>query len=202
MNPQNQTKRLLDLQGLLNQFYQIERQIIIPGGDDRHETDTEHSYHLAMHAWYLSTLYPHLDQSKLIRYALAHDLVEIYAGDVMALGRTAEQQAEKEQKERAALDRLQAEWPDFSDMTDMIERYEAQSDPEAIFVKAFDKLMPIFMNLHTNGRLWKKLKIRRSVVLDSKDKATAKSPEITELWRVLREQLLASDDLFDPDCLD
>ena len=201
MNAHDQTKRMLDLQSLLNNFYVIERQIFLPADTERKETDTEHSYHLAMHAWYMSTLYPSLNQSKLIRYALAHDLVEIYAGDVMALGRTDAQQHEKEQKEQAALERLTTEWPDFTDMTTMIEDYEKQTDPEAVFVKALDKIMPVILNIQTNGNLWKQLGIRRADIIANKDKSTAGSPEVGELWAMFRNYILEHDELFNPDCI-
>ncbi len=201
MEPIDQTKRMLDLQNLLNNFYLIERKIFLPAPSERAETDTEHSYHLAMHVWYLSTIYTNLNQAKLIRYALAHDLVEIYAGDIMAIGRTDAQQLEKDAKEQAALHRLQKEWPDFTNMTDTIEDYEKQADPEAVFVKALDKLMSVILNIQTNGYLWKKLNIKRSDVIANKDRTTAASPEVTALWQVFKKHLETHEELFNMDRL-
>ena len=74
--------RLLELQRLLAAFSQVERMnhrkhadAFVP------ENDTEHSYNLAMTAWYLAKWFPELNRDLLIRYALVHDLVEVHAGD-------------------------------------------------------------------------------------------------------------------------
>ncbi|MCA9328749.1 HD domain-containing protein, partial [Candidatus Saccharibacteria bacterium] len=182
MKPERHAKRLLDLQDLLVNFSEIERLIYMPDGKhtDRKETDTEHSYNLAILAWYLCGSFPHLDRDKVIRYALMHDMVEIHAGDVMAIGRTAEQQATKDEREAEALNQLKSEWPDFSDMTDTIEEYEEQKDPEAVFVKALDKITPMMLQILSNGKTWKKYDILRSEVIQLKDEKTAPSKEVNE----------------------
>lgn len=198
MNHQQTTKRLLQLQELLYQFLCIERMIHMPDstGTDRRETDTEHSYHLAILAWYLTGAYPHLDKNKVIRYALVHDIVEVHAGDVMAIGRTKQEQDAKELKEKEALVKLKKDWPDFTDLTGTIEEYEEQNSPEAVFVKALDKLTPLLHNLHSNGKTWKKYDMKRQVVVANKDEKTANSPEVNALWKVLREEIMTNDDYF------
>ena len=200
MNEVKLAKRLLDLQKLLLQFLEIERMIYLPDGaiKNRRETDTEHSFHLAMLAWYLCSAYPHLDRDKVIRYSLAHDLVEIYAGDIMAVGRTEEQQIEKEKREKSALKKLKANWPDFGDMTNTIEEYEKQDNPEAVFVKALDKILPMILNILGEGKTWKIYDIKRSTVIKLKDDKTKHSKEISEIWKVLRAEIMSRDDFFNP----
>lgn len=200
MDAREQANRLIDLQKMLLQFLEIERLIYLPDGTrtDRRETDTEHSFHLAMLAWYLSTHYPHLDQSKVVQYALAHDLVEIYAGDVMAIGRTVEQQRIKEQREKEALARLENEWPDFPSLIETIKEYEDGQTPESSFVRALDKIMPMMHQLLSAGKTWKKLDVRRSDVIKNKDEKTAHSKEIHAIWKVLRDEIQAHDDWFNP----
>lgn len=188
-------KRMLDLQAMFNQFSAIKRMIYLPddeslGRKDQRENDVEHSYHLAMHAWYLCSVFPELDQSKVIRYALAHDLVEIQAGDVMAIGRTQHEQADKDAREAAALKQLQSDWPDFADMTNTIVDYEKQSDPEAIFVKALDKTMPILHQIASDGKTWKKYDLDRKTVIENKNVKTAPSPEITAIWQEFKDQIM------------
>jgi putative hydrolase of HD superfamily len=192
------SKRLLDLQTMLNQFLDIERMIYLPDGKrtDRRETDTEHSYHLAMLAWYTCGVFPHLDKNKVIQYSLAHDLVEIHAGDVMALGRTKAEQQTKEKNEALALKKLQQEWPDFKDMTDTIETYEAQGDAEAVFVKALDKILPILHQIMTEGKTWKKYDTQRTTVIDLKDDKTEPSEEVTAIWQEFRRTIMDHDDWF------
>lgn len=198
MNTEKQARRLLDLQLLLINFLEIERLIYLPDGTkkDRKETDTEHSFHLAMLGWYLCNSYPHLNRDKVIRYALAHDIVEIHAGDVMAVGRTKEQQESKDEREAAALIQLKSEWPDFSDMTDTIEEYEKQSDPESIFIKALDKLTPMIMQILSEGKTWKKYDIKRSDIIALKNEKTAPSKEIANLWQAFKAEIIAHDEWF------
>ncbi|PSO45478.1 MAG: hypothetical protein BRC25_02215 [Parcubacteria group bacterium SW_6_46_9] len=52
-------------------------------GKDRRENDWEHGYQMAMLCWYLadSSEELNLNLKKVIAYALAHDVVEVYAGD-------------------------------------------------------------------------------------------------------------------------
>ena len=198
MDNKTLVNRLLDLQSLLFLLHEIERYVYLPDNkySDRHETDTEHSYSLAMTAWFMCGQFPELNKDLVIRYALAHDLVEIHAGDVMAIGRTVEQEQEKQEKEAHAIERLKADWPDFQDMTDTIEAYERQADPEAVFVKALDKIMAPMINIKAEGKLWKKLNISRSDVIANKDEKTSKDPRVHELWQELRQRILDHDEFF------
>ena len=198
MTDKIQTTRLLDLQQFLLAFCDIERMIYLPDGakQDRRETDTEHSYHLAMTAWYVAQKYPELDSNKVLRYALVHDLVEIHAGDVMAIGRTDEEQAAKDVREAAALEQLKQDWPDFNEMTEAIEAYEKQVDLEAVFVKSFDKIMPMMLNMLSKGKTWKKYNLKRSEIIANKDKTTAKSPEVQEIWSIFKQEILSHDEWF------
>lgn len=198
VDSQEQVKRLLELQSMLYHLADIERLIYLPDGlkTDRRENDTEHSYHLAMLAWYLSGLYPNLDQSLVIRLALVHDVVEVYAGDSMAIGRTEEQQAEKDAREKAAFERLKQEWPDFPAMLEAIESYETLNSPEARFVKALDKITPIIHQIHSKGKTWRKWDMQRSSVVANKDKKTQVSPEIHKIWKLLRAEMYQHDEWF------
>lgn len=193
-----QAKRLLELQDLLFKFSEVERQIFFPDGkkQDRKENDAEHSYSLAMAAWFLGSHFPHLDQHKLIKYALAHDFVEVHAGDEMAIGRSPEAEKVKHQREKEALERLEVEWADFSDLIDTIKNYELRVDREAKFVYALDKIMPILLNLLSDGKTWKTYKLAKKDVIDNKDKTTQASPEINELWSVFKEQIMENPDYF------
>jgi 5'-deoxynucleotidase YfbR-like HD superfamily hydrolase len=79
-------QRLIEFQTFLLKFQKIERSIALPGPGEHKENDVEHSYFLAMAAWYLAPHFPQIDRDKAIRYALVYDLVETYAGDTNAFG--------------------------------------------------------------------------------------------------------------------
>ena len=192
------TRRMKDLQTFLNKFLDIERMVYLPdtARKDRLETDTEHSYHLAMHAWFLCQSFPELNQEKVLKYALAHDLVEIYAGDVMAIGRTDAAQQQKEDDEAAALRRIKKEWPDFVELTDYIENYEKQSDPESVFVKALDKLTPLMHQILSEGKTWKKYDLAFTDIVTNKQLKTASSHEIHAIWQELKAEITAHPEWF------
>jgi putative hydrolase of HD superfamily len=198
VKPNEQAKRLLDLQTILIQFLEIDRKVFVPDGKltDRFENDVEHSFNLAMLGWYLSQVYPSLDKNLIIQFALIHDLVEVYAGDIMAIGRTEEEQKNKDLAEKEALINLQKQWPDFSDMTNMIEKYEEQKLPEAVFVKSLDKLAPLLLQILSKGKTWKHHDMSRNDIIKHKDEKTKNSPEINEIWIELKKIVLEHDEYF------
>ncbi len=157
---------------LLHAFQREERAIRVPGLD-RLENDAEHSYALAMLAWYLiDTMRLPLDKKKVFEYALAHDMVEVYAGDTPAFGRGGSNKADirssKKEREELAKKRLRSEFPEFPSFTDAMEIYEKQADKESKFVYALDKLIPIFGGIAHDGRDWKEHGISFQEVLSYK----------------------------------
>ena len=143
---------VIKLGDLLIDFQAVERKIKIPKLG-RTENDAEHSYNLAMAAWLIiSKDNLPLDLDLVIKYALVHDLVEIYAGDAFPLDNI--QAAEKPDKEHAALLRLKDD-----NLTDgfgnLIEKYEQMGDEESKFIYGLDKLMPAFTLIHGKIPLWK-----------------------------------------------
>ena len=179
-------------------FTEIDRLIYFPDSKrkDRQENNSEHSYSLAMATWYLCGFYPHLNKDLAIRYALIHDLVELHAGDEQAVGRTAEAEAKKQQREHEAYIKIASDWADFKDMTDLIAQYEHKADRESKFVYALDKIMPLLLNLLSSGKTWKLYKFTRDDIFTSKDSKVEVSPEINEIWQVMRADLLTKNELF------
>ncbi len=187
--------RLIDLQKLLLAFRAIDRRLHIPPGLEVFENDAEHSYSLAMTAWFLSGYFPDLDRDKIIRYALAHDLVEIYAGDTYSYS---DQNIlnQKKAREEAALKHLQAEWPDFPDMLEMLNSYEERSTEEAKFVYALDKLLPSLLDYMNEGRGWHFHNITFADYCAEKNKKIPICPEINEYSVTLIKILETKQHLF------
>ncbi len=76
----------------------------------RTETDAEHSWHFAVAALLLREYADDgVNINKVIRMALVHDLVEIYAGDTPAYDEQG--YADKPQREQSAADKLFAMLP-------------------------------------------------------------------------------------------
>lgn len=198
MKPQITATRLLELQKMLFDFTEIDRLIYFPDSKriDRRENNSEHSYSLAMAAWFLCGYYPHLNKDLVIKYSLIHDIVELHAGDEMAIGRSEKAEQEKIKREQLALQTLEKDWHDFSDMTQLVHIYEQRNDAESKFVYSLDKLMPLLLNLLSDGKTWKKYKFSRADIFESKDKKIVLSPEVNEIWQVFRAELDKNEDIF------
>ncbi|MGH7218078.1 MAG: HD domain-containing protein [Candidatus Microsaccharimonas sp.] len=117
------------------------------------EPDARHAIHLMkLAAPYARELYPSLNPNKIATYALVHDLLEAYAGDVPSLGMSKLQEAEKHHNEAQALITFRKEFGDtWPELVELVESYEALADSEARFTKTFDKLDPGFTHFYSNG---------------------------------------------------
>jgi 5'-deoxynucleotidase YfbR-like HD superfamily hydrolase len=118
----------------------------------RKESTAEHSWSVAMIVLVLlSELkkeFPQFDELKTLKLALIHDIVEIYAGDIIAFDLTARK--EKEQIEIAALHQLMAIYPEFGrQLHDLWLEFEKRESLEAQIAKAADSICPIFQRLHS-----------------------------------------------------
>ncbi len=187
-------KRLIELQEFLHAFQSIERVVDVPGREAP-ENDVEHSYNLAMAAWFLAESFPELDRDKVIRYAMIHDIVEVHAGDTYALA-DAEELATKPAREAAALKKIQIDWKDFGDMGDTMHAYELKENQEANFVYALDKLMPIIVMMISKGTTWKDRGVRFEDVRKSKEAKVARSPQIVPYFNELVTLLENNRDIF------
>lgn len=144
---------LLKFVDLTHRFQQV-RRALYATGEERMENDAEHSFQLALVAWYIvekdSLTF---DTDKVLKYALVHDLVEIHAGDTDAYG-PEEHKATKHIREMQAAQQLRLDLPEFAELHGIISAYELLSDEESKFVYALDKMLPP-MNVYLDGgRIW------------------------------------------------
>lgn len=147
---------LLHFVRFIDEFRRIERKEYFVD-TDRMECDGEHSFQLAMVAWYVMNAEQlSLDMTKVLKYCLAHDLVETYAGDTPVLDERGLET--KHEREAESFLRIRAEFGNkFPDLTDMIDGYEGRADAEAKFVHALDKVVPVLNAVIGSGRTWKEL---------------------------------------------
>lgn len=166
----------------LHDVQKVERVILVPGSD-RNENDVEHSYLLAMLAWQIAEVTaPHLSREKVLKYALVHDLVEVYAGDVAFFTKDPNAFVEKKEKEHLALARILEEKMLSEDMCASLVAYEDRIDAEAEFVYALDKLIPILSIYLDGGRTWKVHGITLENLCRLKREKIVGSPEILALF--------------------
>lgn len=160
--------RLAELQQLIADFAKVERMPELANNKKR-ENDVEHSFGLALTCWYLlPKIAPELNLEKVLQYALAHDLVELHAGDTFVFDHV--NAASKDQREEQAITQLEKDWPDFPDLATFAKGYMDKLDEEARFVKAVDKLLPVIMiELNDDPTIfWNKHKITLAMEQDNK----------------------------------
>jgi len=175
--------KILQFSAFLDKFRKIERTVRV-NGSDRNENDMEHSYMLALLAWYIcSSAKLDLDLEKIIRYALVHDLVEIYSGDTDFYHATKEQKESKHAREQAAMERITKEFPEFTEFHELYSAYENRADKEAKFVYALDKVQPVLMIYLDGGRTWNERNITLDMIKEKKDDKVGISPEVAKYWK-------------------
>lgn len=182
----DKTNKLLNFLTECDKMKNIKRRTLIADGS-RQETDAEHSWHLAIMAVVLSEYAPQgTNIDRAVRLALAHDLVEIYAGDTFCYDVQANK--DKYEREENAADKLfklppkekgeeiRAYWNEF----------EECATPEAKYVNALDRLQPFINNCLTNGHTWKQGHVRISQVLKRMDPVKLYLPDF---WPFVQEKL-------------
>lgn len=96
--------------GFIDQYCFVDRIPRLSNGD--RENDVEHSFSLAIIATNLAQkLRPDLDVNRIRQFSLVHDMLETKTGDVATFSTSPEEQAEKERREKEALDELL--WPNY-----------------------------------------------------------------------------------------
>ena len=184
MIPHKLTK-LLGFSKVVNQLQGVERVVRIPQ-TERRENDVEHSYHLAMLAWYIADSNGlSFDKNLLLKYALVHDFVEVYAGDTYIYSKNKHDHDSKKEREEAARLRIEKEFPEFKELHETIVEYEKQENKESRFVCVLDKLHPAFQVYLDGGRDWKKHEITLEMLIEKKADKAALSTELLPYWEEL-----------------
>lgn len=122
----------------------------------RRENDAEHSWHIAVMAMLFKDYAPEgCDVARAVQMCIVHDLVEIYAGDTFAYDVSAN--FGKEEREKAAADRLFGELPEHLGKQFRIlwEEFDKMETPDAKYAAAMDRLQPFLHNTLTDGQTWK-----------------------------------------------
>lgn len=130
------------------------RNLIIDGS--RRENDAEHSWNLAM----LAMLFEEYSTEKVniervLKIALVHDLIEVYAGDTFAYdvkGNEDKLQRETESANKlfGILDPVQG-----AEIRALWDEFEAKETPESKYANAIDRIQPLINNYMTDGHTWK-----------------------------------------------
>lgn len=153
----------------------------------RRENDAEHMYHFALMAAVLAEYSDApIDQLRVLKMILIHDLVEIDAGDSFIYD--AQALVGKREREERAADRIFNLLPadQAREMRDLWEEFEHEESAEARFAAALDRLQPLLCNYYTEGGAWKEHGVNAAQVFARNSKIALGS---TELWTYARSFL-------------
>lgn len=124
---------------------------------ERQESVAEHSWMLCL----LATLLFHeieveVDQLRVLKMLIVHDLVEVLAGDIPAFVKLDMAEQDVYQRERDALDKITQELPQEMrrEIIALWEEFEACSTPEARVATAIDKVEAAIQHNLTDIRTW------------------------------------------------
>ncbi len=132
----------------------------------RQENSAEHSWHLAMACWSFARAFElELDEGKLLKLALVHDLGEIDAGDTFLY---ASDRSDAHLAEGDCIARLQAiPGNPIKELTDLWHEQETGRTAEARLLKVVDRLLPFCLNIVNGGRTWRELGVNAQQVANA-----------------------------------
>lgn len=149
---QQQLQFLKEIDGMKN----ILRQTMLVDYS-RRENDAEHSWHFAVTAMILAEYADEeVDLFRVLKMALVHDLVEVYAGDTFAYDVKGNE--DKEAREKEAADRIFGLLPadQGQELRSLWEEFDAMETRDALFAACMDRLQPFINNYFTQGHTWRR----------------------------------------------
>ena len=150
----------------------------------RRESVAEHSWRLALMAFFMKDEFPALDMDKVIKMCLIHDLGECFTGDIPTFLKT----AEDEQKE----DRVLADWvaslpePYCRELAALYAEMNALQTGEARLYKSLDKLEAVIQHNESPIDTWepREYDLNRTYAQEN----AAFSPYLTRLRQAIRQE--------------
>lgn len=135
--------------GALASRLAIEERTAVFNTDGRRENVAEHSHMLSIVAPALAMqFFPELDAGKVALLCPIHDVVEAYAGDTPTLEIDEQGLAKKALREQQGRMQLNKDYAHLQTFITLVDEYETQEIPEARFVRAVDKLMPLLIHIY------------------------------------------------------
>ena len=176
----------------VDKLKEITRQTYISSGK-RLENDAEHSYSLALMVALLSEhAEEKIDVAKTMLMVLIHDIVEIDAGDTYAYDDAGNQT--KREREALAADRIFNILPEDQALyiRSLWEEFEEGQTPEARFALTVDKIQPMTLNDHTNGRAWREHNVHLDKVMKRNEHTADGSQALWEFAKGIIDKNVAN----------
>jgi putative hydrolase of HD superfamily len=167
----------------INHLKQLYRQGWLRVGVSREQCESvaDHIYAMSMLVWLVvdAGLAPGADRDKALRMTLAHELGEIYTGDIIPGDRVPPE--EKQRLEREALLNVVGKLPFGQEYVDLWEEFEAGDSPEARLVRQLDRL-----EMALQALVYEKQEHRNMGSFYHSAEEAVRSPELTELLETVQ----------------
>ena len=150
----------------------------------RHESVAEHSWRLALTAYWLRDDFPELDMDRVIRMCLIHDLGEAFTGDIPSFLKTGADEAREESLLSGWVRTLPE--PFRGEMDALYREMSARQTPEARLFKALDNMEAVIQHNESDLATWSENEFTLNLTYGF-DKA-AWSPVLTALRQAVREE--------------
>ena len=152
----------------------------------RHESVAEHSWRLALLAYWLKDSFPEADVDKVIRMCLIHDLGECFTGDIPTFDKTAADEKREEELLYTWVASLPA--PFNAEMRALYEEMAALQTQEAKIYKALDNLEAVVQHNESDISTWEPLEYELNLTYGV-DKA-AFSPVMQAVREAVKQETL------------
>lgn len=177
----NRLRRQIEFLLEIDKLKGIVRQTLLTDGS-RRENSAEHSWHLAVMAMVLSGYAKEekIDLLRVLKMVLAHDLVEIDAGDTYCYDEDGN--IDKLEREKKAAERIFGLLPEeqAAEFRELWDEFEARETAEAKFAAALDRLQPLLNNYRTYGQMWQKHGIGSGQVIARNEHIDEGAPALWE----------------------
>lgn len=177
-------EKLLEIIHVAEKLKDTTRHCYTSGG--RHESVAEHSWRIALMAYFVRDEFPEADMDKVIRMCLIHDLGEIFTGDIPSFLKTKEDEMREEE--------LLKEWvaslpePYSQEMLALYREMEERETIEARIYKAMDNMEAVIQHNESDLSTWTENEYELNLTY-GEDKV-AFSPYLKAFRQAIREETL------------
>ena len=118
----------------------------------RQESVAEHSWRMALMAYFLRDEFPTVDLTRVLLMALLHDIGEVFTGDIPTFEKTDDDRAREHELRDEWIDALPA--PYAAEVRSLFTEMDAMETEEAKIVKALDRMEAVITHNEGDPHTW------------------------------------------------
>lgn len=154
----------------------------------RQESVAEHSWRMALMAYFLHDQFPAADLTRVLLMALLHDMGEVFTGDIPTFEKTDADRAREHELRDAWIDALPA--PYSAEIRALFAEMDAMETEEARLIKALDRMEAVITHNECDPSTWLPLEYELQHTYGVKEAAF--SPVLRELRAAVSDEVDAA----------